>query len=150
MLRFILAMALVGGGGVLLWQTLAQTAAAPQQAGAAAALAGIGLLANFVTIFRRRLSLRPWVRNLSALIGLILLAGLLIMRYRIDTVVLPDVPIHDRMLRRTLEHWEDALVWLAIAAGYATFSLALLPVRRRADKDNLKSVTAPDESAAGG
>jgi hypothetical protein len=98
---------------------------------AALAVVGAGAFAALVAAIRPHVRLRLSVRVLAVVLSAVLLASLIGLHYHLRTHTLPGVPQADVPMRHALLTWLDALQQMAIAVGYVTTALLLLPPTRR-------------------
>ena len=127
MLRRLIAAGLLGGGVLLLVRALHWADDDPRRGTALLVIVAGGMVLNLVSVLRRHLALRGWLRNLAWSIALVLLVAVLLLRREILVGALPDVPNSDMELRRTLQVWVETLARLATTVGYVALSIAVLP-----------------------
>lgn len=127
MLRRWIAAGLVGIGGLLLWRLWPPGSVVDRRMYAPAIVAAAGTAIACTSIVRRRLALRPWLRNLCGALALLLLAGVLALQYHLEHRVAPQVPAGEVGYRRVLLEWCSLLRQMSLAVGYAAASVFLLP-----------------------
>jgi len=123
--RIVHIVLLCGGGVPLLWAWQTHSAD-PRRSLVVAAVAALGVLVNLVALVRPAFGLRPWLRVLAMLLVGVIAATLALVRHRILTETLPEVPREDPELRRTLTLAAENLLRTVLAVAYLGLTVVAL------------------------